>query len=41
MSALPTPTARRLTKPSWKDTRLLVGILLVQQRIRLPHRART
>lgn len=29
MSALPTPTARRLTKPSWKDTRLLVGILLV------------
>lgn len=29
MSALPTPTARRLTKPSWKDTRLLVGVLLV------------
>lgn len=29
MSSLPTPTARRLTKPSWKDTRLLIGILLV------------
>lgn len=29
MSPLPTPTARRLTAPSWKDARLLVGILLV------------
>ena len=29
MSSLPTPTARRLTKPSWKDTRLLIGVLLV------------
>lgn len=29
MSSLPTPTARRLTTPSWKDTRLLIGILLV------------
>lgn len=29
MSDLPTPAARRLTKPSWKDTRLLVGVLLV------------
>lgn len=29
MSSLPTPTARRLVKPSWKDTRLIIGILLV------------
>lgn len=29
MSSLPTPTARRLTAPSWKDTRLLIGVLLV------------
>lgn len=29
MSSLPTPTARRLTKPSWKDTRLIIGVLLV------------
>lgn len=29
MSPLPSPTARRLTAPSWKDARLLVGILLV------------
>ena len=29
MSELPTPTATRLRSPSWRDTRLLVGILLV------------
>lgn len=29
MSALPTRTARRLVKPSWKDARLIVGVLLV------------
>ncbi|PRY61260.1 hypothetical protein BCF74_1068 [Knoellia remsis] len=29
MSDLPTPTAQRLKKPSWRDSRLLVGILLV------------
>lgn len=29
MSSVPTPVARRLTAPSWKDARLLVGILLV------------
>lgn len=29
MSALPATTARRLAKPSWKDARLLIGILLV------------
>lgn len=29
MSSLPTPTARRLTAPSWKDARLIIGILLV------------
>lgn len=29
MSALPTRTARRLVKPSWKDARLVVGVLLV------------
>lgn len=26
---LPTPTAKRLQKPSWRDTRLLVGVVLV------------
>lgn len=29
MSALPTPTARRLVTPSWKDARLVIGVLLV------------
>ncbi len=29
MSDLPTPTASRLRAPSWRDSRLLVGILLV------------
>ncbi len=29
VSSLPTPTARRLVKPSWKDARLVVGVLLV------------
>ncbi|KGN36995.1 hypothetical protein [Knoellia subterranea] len=29
MSDLPTPTAQRLRKPSWRDSRLLVGLLLV------------
>ena len=29
MSNLPTPTASRLQPPSWRDSRLLVGILLV------------
>lgn len=29
MSALPAPAAKRLVKPSWKDARLLIGILLV------------
>ncbi len=29
MNALPTPTARRLVKPSWKDARLIIGVLLV------------
>lgn len=29
MSALPTRTARRLVKPSWKDARLVIGVLLV------------
>lgn len=29
MSALPTPKARRLVKPSWKDARLIIGVLLV------------
>lgn len=29
MSTLPTPTARRLVKPSWKDARLIIGVLLV------------
>lgn len=29
MSALPTRTARRLVKPSWKDARLIIGVLLV------------
>ncbi|MGO1167118.1 MAG: hypothetical protein ACTMHL_10930 [Janibacter sp.] len=29
MSALPTPQARRLVKPSWKDARLIIGVLLV------------
>ena len=29
MSDLPTPTASRLRSPSWRDTRLLVGVLLV------------
>lgn len=29
MSSLPAPAARRLTRPSWKDARLLIGILLV------------
>ncbi len=29
MSSLPTPTARRLVKPSWKDARLIIGVLLV------------
>lgn len=29
MSTLPTRTARRLVAPSWKDARLVVGILLV------------
>lgn len=29
MSALPTPIARRLVKPSWKDARLIIGVLLV------------
>lgn len=29
MSTLPTPQAQRLRPPSWKDARLLVGILLV------------
>lgn len=29
MSALPTPQARRLVKPSWRDARLIIGVLLV------------
>lgn len=29
MSALPARTARRLVRPSWKDARLIVGVLLV------------
>ena len=29
MSDLPTPTASRLRAPSWRDSRLLVGLLLV------------
>ena len=29
MSELPTPTASRLRAPSWRDSRLLVGVLLV------------
>lgn len=29
MSDLPTPTAQRLRKPSWRDSRLLIGMLLV------------
>lgn len=29
MTALPTPTAGRLQRPSWRDGRLVVGILLV------------
>lgn len=29
MSSLPTPQAKRLVPPSWKDTRLVVGVLLV------------
>ncbi|WP_404384105.1 hypothetical protein LL946_01610 [Knoellia locipacati] len=29
MSDLPTPTAQRLRAPSWRDSRLLVGLLLV------------
>lgn len=29
MSALPAPPAARLRRPSWRDTRLLVGLLLV------------
>lgn len=29
MSTLPRPTARRLVKPSWKDARLIIGVLLV------------
>lgn len=29
MSDLPTPTATRLRAPSWRDARLLVGVLLV------------
>lgn len=28
-SDLPKPTARRLTAPSWKDSRLLMGVLLI------------
>lgn len=29
MSELPTPTASRLGRPSWRDSRLVVGVLLV------------
>lgn len=29
MPELPTPTAARLQRPSWRDTRLLVGVVLV------------
>jgi hypothetical protein len=29
MPDLPTPTAKRLQRPSWRDTRLLIGLLLV------------
>ena len=29
MAELPKPTAARLRKPSWRDTRLVVGVLLV------------
>ncbi|KGN32327.1 hypothetical protein N802_18355 [Knoellia sinensis KCTC 19936] len=29
MSDLPTPSAQRLHKPSWRDSRLLIGLLLV------------
>jgi len=29
MSDLPTPKAQRLRKPSWRDSRLLIGVLLV------------
>lgn len=29
MSDLPTPTAQRLRKPSWRDSRLLIGLVLV------------
>lgn len=29
MSQIPTPSAKRLRRPSWRDSRLVVGILLV------------
>lgn len=29
MSQIPTPTAKRLRRPSWRDSRLVVGVLLV------------
>lgn len=29
MTELPTPTAKRLQRPSWRDSRLVVGVLLV------------
>ena len=29
MSELPRPAAKRLRRPSWRDSRLLVGVLLV------------
>ena len=29
MTQLPEPTAKRLQRPSWRDARLLVGVVLV------------
>ncbi|BDZ58841.1 hypothetical protein [Barrientosiimonas endolithica] len=26
---LPKPTAQRLSKPSWRDSRLVIGVLLI------------
>lgn len=39
MSALPTPHASRLRRPSWRDTRLVVGVLLVAIGVLLGTRA--
>ena len=40
MSDLPTPTASRLRSPSWRDSRLLVGVLLVLVSTVLPSSGR-